>query len=306
MPAQRAPVARICVDLGLAHLDRPFDYLVPEQFSEVAQPGVRVRVRMRGQLLDGFLLARAETSEHSGTLAYLERVVSPEPVLSAEIAALERSGKARNTLPIASPAAGVVLEKKVVRGQNVAPGMELYTIADLSTVWAVAQVYQADLALVRKGSEAEVELAGAAKPYRGVIAFVSPVLDPQTRTAEVRVELRNTKDLDIKPEMIATVVLRGPARKNVLAVPEQAIIRSGRRTLAIVALGAGYFEPREVTLGAASGGYVEVTSGLEEGDGLVVSSQFLIDSESNLKAAVQRMQAAQAAPAQADSGMKAE
>jgi Cu(I)/Ag(I) efflux system membrane fusion protein len=227
-------------------------------------------------------------------------------VSAAEIAALERSGKARNTLPIASPAAGVVLEKKVVRGQNVAPGMELYTIADLSTVWAVAQVYQADLALVRKGSEAEVELAGAAKPYRGVIAFVSPVLDPQTRTAEVRVELRNTKDLDIKPEMIATVVLRGPARKNVLAVPEQAIIRSGRRTLAIVALGAGYFEPREVTLGAASGGYVEVTSGLEEGDGLVVSSQFLIDSESNLKAAVQRMQAAQAAPAQADSGMKAE
>ena len=94
MPAQRAPVARICVDLGLAHLDRPFDYLVPEQFSEVAQPGVRVRVRMRGQLLDGFLLARAETSEHSGTLAYLERVVSPEPVLSAEIAALARAGVA--------------------------------------------------------------------------------------------------------------------------------------------------------------------------------------------------------------------
>jgi RND family efflux transporter MFP subunit len=172
--------------------------------------------------------------------------------------------------------------------------MELYTLADLSKVWAVARVYQSDLAVVRPGGEAEVELAYLpGKAFRGKVVFVSPTLDPAARTAEVRVELANTPDFALKPEMIATVILKGTVRKGVLAVPEQALIRSGRRTLAVVALGGGYFEPREVALGASAGGYVEVTQGLEEGDGLVVSSQFLIDSESNLKAAVQRMQASQ-------------
>ena len=211
----------------------------------------------------------------------------------AEIAGLERGGKARSTLALPAPISGVVLDKKVVLGQSVQPGMELYTLADLSRVWAVARVYQSDLAVIRAGSEAEVELAYLpGKPFRGKIIFVSPVLDPAARTAEVRVELDNTPDLALKPEMIATIVLRGPARKGVLAVPEQALIHSGRRTLAIVALGGGYFEPREVVLGASAGGYVEVTQGLEEGEGLVISSQFLIDSESNFKAAIQRMQQA--------------
>lgn len=215
---------------------------------------------------------------------------------AADIEALARGGAATSTFRLASPLTGVVLSKKVVRGQNVAPGMELYTVADLSKVWAVARVYQSDLAVVRPGGEAEVELAYLpGKAFRGKVVFVSPTLDPAARTAEVRVELSNTIDLALKPEMIATVILKGEVRKGVLAVPEQALIRSGRRTLAIVALGGGYFEPREVVLGPASGGYVEVTQGLEEGDGLVVSSQFLIDSESNLKAAVQRMQASQAA-----------
>jgi RND family efflux transporter MFP subunit len=212
----------------------------------------------------------------------------------ADIAALARGGQATSTYRLVSPLTGVVLAKKVVRGQNVSPGMELYTLADLSKVWAVARVYQSDLAVVRPGGEAEVELASPpGKAFRGKIVFVSPTLDPAARTAEVRVELANTSDFALKPEMIATVILKGSVRKGVLAVPEQALIRSGRRTLAVVALGGGYFEPREVALGASAGGYVEVTQGLEEGDGLVVSSQFLIDSESNLKAAVQRMQASQ-------------
>jgi RND family efflux transporter MFP subunit len=224
-----------------------------------------------------------------------------------EFAELERAGHARSTFALAAPITGIVLEKKVVRGQNVAPGMELYTLADLSKVWAVARVYQADLDAVRPGGEAEVELAYLpGKPFRGKIVFVSPVLDPAARTAEVRVELANTPDLALKPEMIATVILHGPVRKGVLAVPEQALIRSGKRTVAIVALGAGYFEPRDVVLGASAGGYVEVTQGLEEGEGLVVSSQFLIDSESNLRAAVERMQAARGpgGPMGADSAGK--
>jgi multidrug efflux pump subunit AcrA (membrane-fusion protein) len=252
------------------------------------------------EYLQALRYARAEgKSAGGGDLAEsARRRLANWGMSPADIAALARDGAAKSTFSLASPLTGVVLEKKVVRGQNVGPGMELYTLADLSKVWAVARVYQSDLAVVRPGGEAEVELAYLpGKAFRGKVVFVSPTLDPAARTAEVRVELANTPDFALKPEMIATVILKGTVRKGVLAVPEQALIRSGRRTLAVVALGGGYFEPREVVLGPSSGGYVEVTQGLEEGDGLVVSSQFLIDSESNLKAAVQRMQASQAAPA---------
>ena len=219
-------------------------------------------------------------------------------ISEAEIQALGASGHARSTLAIASPAAGVVLEKSVVQGQNVTPGMELYRIADLSKVWVVASVYQRDLASVAVGGEADVELnPSQGKAYKGKVTFVSPVLDAQSRTAEVRIEVTNTPGLAFKPEMFATVILHSAVHADVVAVPEQAIIRSGRRTLAIVAAGGGYFEPREVRLGVSAGDYVEITEGLREGDMLVVSSQFLIDSESNLKTAIQRMQAGDSASA---------
>ena len=208
------------------------------------------------------------------------------------IAVLERRGAAERTMPIVSPASGVVLEKQVLQGQSVSPGMPLYRIADLSRVWVVASIYQADLGRVRVGSPAEITLSYLpGKVFSGQVAFVSPVLDPETRTAEVRVEVANTASLDLKPEMFASVTLAAHASGPVVAVPEQAIIRSGRRNLAIVSLGQGYFEPRELVLGRSAGGWSEVLEGLSEGESLVVSSQFLIDSESNLKAAIQRMQA---------------
>ncbi|HKP95311.1 MAG TPA: efflux RND transporter periplasmic adaptor subunit [Fibrobacteria bacterium] len=215
-------------------------------------------------------------------------------VPEAEIRALEERGSARKTLPVVSPASGVVLEKLVLQGQNVTPGMPLYRIADLSRVWVVANVYQGDLARIQAGSRAEITLSYLpGKTFRGRVAFVSPVLDPATRTAEVRIETGNTPALDLKPEMFATVVMQAPRAAPVVAVPEQAIIRSGRRDIAVVAAGGGRFEPREVKLGAAADGYVEVLEGLAEGESLVVSSQFLIDSESNLKAAIEQMQARQ-------------
>ncbi|MDB5106580.1 MAG: hypothetical protein JWP91_4269 [Fibrobacteres bacterium] len=211
-----------------------------------------------------------------------------------EIESLEKLGHARNTLSIVSPASGVVIEKMVVQGQNITPGMELYKIADLSKVWVVASVYQRDLALAKVGSPAEVELSyQPGKPFQGKVTFVSPVLDEQTKTAEVRIEVPNTPSLDIKPEMFATVRILSGARREAVAVPEQSIIRSGRRNIAIVALGGGYFEPREVKLGASSNEYVEVLEGLAEGESLVISSQFLIDSESNLKAAIRQLGSAQ-------------
>ncbi len=213
-------------------------------------------------------------------------------ISESEIATLKKEGKARNNLSITSPANGVVLEKNVVEGENINPGMELYRIADLSRVWVVANVYQRDLAIATVGADAEVELAfRQGKPFRGKVTFLSPVLDPETKTAEVRIEITNTAALDLKPEMFATVRILSASLHQVLAVPEQSIIRSGRRTIAIVSVGGGYFEPRVVELGKTAGDYVEVLNGIEEGEKLVVSSQFLIDSESNLKAAIQQMQA---------------
>ncbi len=209
-----------------------------------------------------------------------------------EIQVLEKQDKARNTLSILSPATGVVLEKMVVEGQNIMAGMLLYRIADLSRVWVVASIYQRDVATAKLGSMAEVQLSyGQGKPFKGKVTFISPVLDPVSKTAEVRIEIVNTPALDLKPEMFATVRILSPSLRNVIAVPDQAIIRSGRRNIAVLSTGGGYFEPREVELGQVAGNYVEVLSGIAEGDMLVISSQFLIDSESNLKTAIQQMRA---------------
>jgi membrane fusion protein, copper/silver efflux system len=219
-------------------------------------------------------------------------------VSPSEIALLDKENRVHNTLSIVSPMNGVVLEKMVIEGQNIMPGMPLYRIADLSQVWIVANIYQRDLAQTTVGADAEVELSYRSssssqkgKPFRGKVTFISPVLDAETKTTEVRIEIKNTPNLELKPEMFATVRILAPALSQVLAVPEQAIIRSGRRNLAIIAMGGGAFEPRDVELGVTAGDYVEIRSGIEEGEKIVVSSQFLIDSESNLKAAVQQMQA---------------
>lgn len=161
----------------------------------------------------------------------------------------------------------------------------------------MANAYQGDLARVKVGAAADIVLSYLpGRTFKGRVAFVSPVLDPETRTAEVRIEVSNTPALDLKPEMFATVTIKAATGGPVVAVPEQALIRTGRRDIAIVAVGDGYFEPRDVKLGAAADGYVEVLEGLHEGEKLVVSSQFLIDSESNLKAAIDQMQTRDDAP----------
>ncbi|HLP41425.1 MAG TPA: efflux RND transporter periplasmic adaptor subunit, partial [Fibrobacteria bacterium] len=202
---------------------------------------------------------------------------------------LVKDGQVRRTMPIVSPATGVVVAKNVVQGQNIMAGMELLRIADLSRIWALGEIYQEDLPYVKVGQDANVKISYLpGKSFPGKVAFIAPVLDRLSKTTLVRVELRNTPDLLLKPEMVADVELSFPIGSN-LAVPEQAIIRTGRRNVAIVSLGHGYFEPRDVTLGASAGEYVQVTGGLKEGDLLVISSQFLIDSESNLKSAVMGM-----------------
>ncbi len=210
----------------------------------------------------------------------------------SEIRALEQRGTPKKTMTIYSPADGIVMEKMVREGQNVMAGMELYKVADLSTVWILADIYQYDLPWVKVGQTAEITfdyLPG--KSLKGKITYIYPYLNEDTKTAKVRIEVANTKTLDLMPDMFATVKIASPLSVEAIVAPDQAIIRTGERNIAVIALGGGYFEPRDVKLGVQSEGYVQILDGVRVGEKIVVSSQFLIDSESNLKAAISQMSA---------------
>lgn len=208
-----------------------------------------------------------------------------------EIEDLERRGAPKKTLMLHSPASGVVIEKSVLEGTQVMPGAPLYKIADLSNVWVLADVYQYELAWVKPGMPAEVALSYLpGRRFPGKITYVYPFVSTETRTVKVRVEVPHHPGVaGLKPDMFATVVIRSPAAAEAVAVPEQAIIHSGTRDIAVMALGDGYFEPREVKLGVAAEGYVEVREGIRAGEQIVTASQFLIDAESNLRSAVAAM-----------------
>jgi membrane fusion protein, copper/silver efflux system len=209
----------------------------------------------------------------------------------SEIQALERRGTPKKTMTFYSPVNGYVMDKMVFKGQSVMAGMELYKIADLSTVWIIADIYQYELPWVKVGQKVDIELSYLpGKQFQGTVTYIYPMLSMETKTAKVRVEVRNTPMLEFKPEMFANVQIASPVALNSVAVPEQAIIRSGERNVAVIALGGGYFDPRDVKLGVSAGGYVQILDGVKEGEKIVVSSQFLIDSESNLKAAISQMQ----------------
>ena len=225
---------------------------------------------------------------------------------ASEIRALERRDTPKKTMMFYSPVNGYVMDKMVFKGQSVMAGMELYKIADLSTVWIIADIYQYELPWVKVGQKADIELSYMpGKKFRGTITYVYPMLSMETRTAKVRVEVRNTPALEFKPEMFATVQIASPAALNAVAVPEQAIIHSGERNIAVIALGGGYFDPREVKLGVTAEGYVQILDGVKEGEKIVVSSQFLIDSESNLKAAISQMTGHSGMPARLDGATEA-
>jgi len=194
-------------------------------------------------------------------------------------------------MTIYSPVDGIVMEKMVFKGQNVMAGMDLYKIADLSTLWVLADIYQYELPWVKVGQRADVELSYlAGKTFQGTVTYIYPTVNMETKTAKARVVVRNTASLDLKPEMFATVKITSPVVVDAVAIPNQAIIRSGERNIAVIALGGGYFDPREIRLGVMADGFVQVLDGIKEGEKIVTSSQFLIDSESNLKAAVGLMQ----------------
>jgi RND family efflux transporter MFP subunit len=212
-----------------------------------------------------------------------------------EIATLEKEGVARRAVDLYSDESGYVLAKVALHGMRVTPADSLFDIADLSRVWVMADVYEADLSSVRLGMSATIETASApGRKLRGRVTFISPTVEAATRTTKVRVEIENPGG-QLKPDMFADVTLDVDLG-SALVVPEGAIIDAGARKLAFVDLGEGRYEPREVTLGArADAGFV-VLKGLDAGEKVVVAANFLIDSESSLRAAVQSMKSAPPSP----------
>jgi RND family efflux transporter MFP subunit len=220
----------------------------------------------------------------------------------AQIRALEKKGEVQKTMVLHSPASGIVIDKKVFAGMEVNPGMDLYTVADISRVWILAAIYEYELPFVKAGQEAEITLPyEPGVVYKGSVSFIYPYLSASTRTIQVRIEFRNP-GLMLKPDMYVNVMIRSKKARNVLGVPSDAVIRTGTHNIVITALGGGKFLPREVTLGPGGRGMVEIKSGLAEGETVVTSGQFLIDSESSLKQAVTRMEEVSPAGAPAKSG----
>jgi Cu(I)/Ag(I) efflux system membrane fusion protein len=206
-------------------------------------------------------------------------------ISDSELASLEKQGKALHALVVRSPASGIVLEKSAVAGARAMAGDTLFKIADLSKVWVIAEVYEQDIGLIEPGQTVRAMLdAYPGRTFEGRVGFIYPTLNPATRTGRVRIELPNPQSL-LKPMMYARLEI-GTQAHRALAVPRSAVLESGRRTLVLVERGEGRFEPRPVKLGLRGEERIEILEGLREDERVVVSANFLIDAESNLKAAV--------------------
>jgi len=215
-------------------------------------------------------------------------------ISEAQVKALAKSGETKRTLTFRSPVAGVVTEKKALQGMRFMPGEELYRVADLSAVWIIADVFEQDIGTIHTGAEAQVRInAYPDKHFTGKVSYVYPMLNAETRTVPIRIELPNPGQL-LKPAMFAQVEVPVSAKGPVVTVPTSAVIDSGTRQIILVQRGEGRFEPREVKLGARSDNFVEVTDGVRDGEPVVVAANFLIDAESNLKAAVSGFSAPEA------------
>jgi RND family efflux transporter MFP subunit len=199
-----------------------------------------------------------------------------------QITRLETSGEVQKTLTLVSPVDGVVLDKRVNEGQRVMPGDMLYRIADLGEVWVEGEVFERDVSLVRVGAEAHIEVSAfPGEHVMGRVDFVYPVMDVQSRTNRVRIALPNP-GTRLKPGMFATMFFDIVLAADELAVPMEAVILTGERNLVFVHDAAGMLTPREVVLGSEAGAYVQILSGLDEGEEIVAAANFLVDAESRL------------------------
>ena len=209
-------------------------------------------------------------------------------VAGSDVEATLRRGEPSRTVTVYSTANGIVTERLVVSGQAVQAGQMLYTISDLSGVWVNADVRETDAALLRAGIAADVELASMpGRSFKGTVTYVYPTLNPETRTVTARVTVANVGG-QVRPGMFATVRLRSPSRRA-LTVPTSALVRTGERTFVFVDMGSGTIVPQTIEIGQSTSEYTEVLAGLEPGQRVVTSAQFLLDSESNLAEVMRSM-----------------
>lgn len=244
------------------------------------------------------LRARREfaNSEFQETRDSAERLVAAArerlrlwDVSDAQIARLEETGEVQRTLTITSPVSGVLTEREVYTGQYVTPDLMAFKIADLSSVWAIGEVFEYEMPFITLGQTVTVEFpyGQSSAPRTGRVAFIYPDVDAQTRRARIRVDFPNP-GLTFKPGTFVTLVVAVPA-ETALIVPREAVIDTGTKRYVILAKEGGFFGPREVTVGVPAGNDYPVISGLAHGDRVVTSAQFLIDSETNLRAAMNAM-----------------
>jgi Cu(I)/Ag(I) efflux system membrane fusion protein/cobalt-zinc-cadmium efflux system membrane fusion protein len=207
-----------------------------------------------------------------------------------QIRELEQTRQLRKTLTLYSPYGGIVTEKKTFEGMRVMTGEELLQISDISSVWVNADIYEFEVPWVKVGQLAQVELPFVpGRVFVGKVSFVYPYLEPKTRTAQLRIVLANP-GFELKPDMYANVRIETEPVANVLAIPDHAVLNSGKGQTVFVALGEGRFEPRAVQTGVTNDeGYIQILSGLSEGEQVVTSAQFMLDSESKLREAIQKM-----------------
>ena len=258
-----------------------------EPLFRVYSPDIQ---RAQTDLLSAMSIAQGRASGSDvgrsleGAMQRLRNLGVPE----SRIREMREKGVNPRTLDWPAPASGDVIVKRVINGQRVVAGEELYRIVDHAHVWVIADIAESDLAAIKIGTRATVTVrAYTAQPIEGDVTFIYPELKAETRTARVRIEVSNA-DGRLKVDMYADVMFQTDADKGlVVAVPASAVIDSGSRQVVLIAKGEGRFEPRPVKLGRRGDGYVEVLEGIDQGDEVVTSATFLIDAESNLKAALQ-------------------
>lgn len=209
-------------------------------------------------------------------------------ITDSQVDEIGQTGQFKKTVAVYAPGSGIVIEKNVLQGQKIMAGENLFKIADLSRVWILGEIYEYELPFIKTGQEAKISLTyDPGESFTGKIIYIYPYLTPETRTNQVRIEVANP-ELKLKPEMFANLEIHVDYGTR-LTVPVDAVLDAGESKIVFMAKGDGYFEPREVRLGVKGEDMFEVLDGLVDGENVVTSANFLIDSESSLKAALNRM-----------------
>ena len=206
------------------------------------------------------------------------------------ISRIQKNRKSQNTVPLYAPAKGIIAQLQAREGMYIKPEMEIFTIVDPSVMWVLVDVFEYQIDWLKEGLSTEIKVpAYPGRSWEGKVDYIYPDLDPRARTLRVRLAFDNS-DGQLKANMFAKVVIYGGPKHNVLLIPAEALIETGERSTVVKALGDGRFQPVDVVIGATRAGRVEIISGLDEGDQVVISGQFLIDSESSLQASFLRME----------------